>query len=202
MFYHFLHFKKNTNTGFGLIELMVSISIMALVSAIVLVKQSSFNGAVLLRGQAYKVALAAREAQLNAVSAVGVAGDYRALVGLHFTTNEKNIFRTFKDGDNNNGFFDADEALGQPGVLDGRFEIRALRVVTGSTETPVSDLSVVFERPDFDARFFTAPNTEVTNASAVEIDIARTDVSTVRAADIRTVEITATGQIIVQQPAS
>jgi prepilin-type N-terminal cleavage/methylation domain-containing protein len=198
MFSHSLHSKNKATGGFGLIELMVSISIMALVSAVVLVKQSSFNGAVLLRGQAYKVALAAREAQLNAVSAVGVAGDYRTLVGLHFTTSEKTIFRTFKDGDSNNGFFETDEAFGQPGVLDNRFEIRALRVVNGVTETSVTNLSVVFERPDFEARFFTAPNTEATSASAVEIDIARVDATGTGPSVIRTVEITATGQIIVQ----
>ena len=47
--------------GFGLIELMVSISVMAIVSAIILVKQNSFNGAILLRSQTYEIALDVRE---------------------------------------------------------------------------------------------------------------------------------------------
>lgn len=182
-------------TGFGLIELMVSIAVMAIVSSIILVRQNSFNGGVLLRSQAYEVALAAREVQLNAVSAVGVAGDFRTLQGLHFDTNTANngIFRVFRDADND-GFFDAAESLGQQGALDSRFEIRAIRTL-GDSYTGTA-ISIVFERPNFDARFFDSAG-EV-NASSIEIDIARRGVSGSTPDVLRTLEITSTGQIIVQ----
>lgn len=204
MFWISSHFKKASwpkkrlpsQGGFGLIELMISISIMVLVSAVILVRQSSFNGAVLLRNQAYQIALAARETQLNAVSVSGVTGDYRTLMGVHFDTNNKNEYKIFQDGVSNNGYFNAGEELGEQGVIDPRFSIRAIRVVgqafTGST------ISVVFERPNFDARFFSGPNTELTSASSVEIDISKRNNLGTGTGDVRTIEITSTGQITVQ----
>lgn len=193
----FLHSKTHkTQAGFGLIELMVSISVMAIVSAIIMVKQNSFNGGVLLRSQAYEVALSAREVQLNAVSSVGVAGDFRTLQGLHFDTNTANSggYRIFIDADND-GFFDASESTGPQGALDDRFEVHSIRTI-GDTYSG-SALSIVFERPNFDARFFDSAG-EV-NASSVEIDIARTGTgASTCGTDYRTIEITNTGQIIVK----
>jgi prepilin-type N-terminal cleavage/methylation domain-containing protein len=200
---HFLaHYNVTTHrlrSGFGLIELMVSISIMLLVAAIVLARQDSFNGAVLLRGQAYEVALSAREVQLNSVSAISIAGNYRTLLGLHFDTNNDAQIRIFRDSavaPNANGFFDSGEEFGKQITIDSRFEVRGIRTVSGGSETSVSNISVVFERPNFDARFFTAGG-EV-NASAVEIDISKRDQVGTTLDVVRTVEITSTGQVTVQ----
>lgn len=199
MFSIFLHSKKSSpgqvsqQVGFGLIELMVSVAVMAIVASIILVRQNSFNGGVLLRSQAYEVALSAREVQLNAVSAVGVAGDFRTLQGLHFDTGANDTYRIFRDADND-GFFDTNESLGQQGSLDDRFEIRTIRTIGDSYVG--TGISVVFERPNFDARFF--DNTGEINASSIEIDIARRGVSGSGPDVVRTLEITSTGQIIVQ----
>lgn len=195
----------NTHTpryeaAFGLIELMVSISIMLLVAAVVLARQDSFNGAVLLRGQAYEVALTAREVQLNSVSAISIAGNYRTLLGLHFNTNSDTIVQIFRDTSppaaNANGFYNSGEEFGKPLIIDSRFEVRGIRTVSGASETDVSNISVVFERPNFDARFFVSSG-EVA-ASAVEIDISKRDQTGTTQDIVRTVEITSTGQITVQ----
>jgi type II secretory pathway pseudopilin PulG len=183
--------------GFGIIELLVSISIMAVVSAVILVKQNAFNSAVLLRSQAYSVALTAREVQQNAVSASGITGDFRSLHGLYFDTANPNIYGIFIDADND-GFFDSDEAFGKQGILDERFSITGLRTVRNGIETSVPTIAVVFERPNFDARFFTGPNTEQTNVTSVEIDITRRTQSGNTSTETRTIEITSTGQIAVQ----
>jgi type II secretory pathway pseudopilin PulG len=188
--------RSQSVIGFGLIELMVSISIMLLVAAIVLARQDSFNGAVLLRGQAYEVALSAREVQLNSVSALSIEGNYRTLLGLHFDTNNDALVRIFRDSTNGNGFYTTGEEFGKQISIDSRFEVRGIRTVIGGTETSVTNLSVVFERPNFDARFFTSAG-EV-GASAVEIDISKRDQLGTTADVVRTVEITATGQIAVQ----
>lgn len=183
--------------GFGLIELMVSISIMLLVAAVVLARQDSFNGAVLLRSQAYEVALSAREVQLNSVSAISIAGNYRTLLGLHFDSSNDALIRIFRDTTpGTTGFYNTGEEFGKPITLDSRFEVREIRTVSGVTETAVSNISVVFERPNFDARFFTAGG-EVA-ASAVEIDISKRDQVGTSLDVVRTVEITSTGQITVQ----
>lgn len=185
--------SRNTGSGFGLIELMVSISIMLLIAATLLARQGSFNGAILLRSQAYEVALSAREIQLNAVSAISIQNNYRTLLGLHFDTSRDATYRVFRDIDND-GFHDANEEFGQQGTIDSRFELRAIRTI-GDSYTGTG-LSVVFERPNFDARFFDSAG-EV-NASSVEIDISKRDQTGTGNDIVRTIEVTSTGQITVQ----
>lgn len=190
--------SKNQRTvgGFGLVELMVSVSIMVVIVSIVLVRQGSFNGAVLLRSQAYEVALQLRQIQLNAVSASGDSGDFRTMLGVYFDTDagSNGTYRIFRDinGDND---YDVAEEFGLQGLLDPRFEIRAIRSYGAGVSQ--DQISVVFERPNFDARFFNGSGSEIT-ASRVEIDIARKDSTGTGPGDIRTVEVTSAGQISVQ----
>jgi prepilin-type N-terminal cleavage/methylation domain-containing protein len=183
--------------GFSLVELMISITIMVIVIAIVFTSQGSFNGAVLLRGQAYETALQIREVQLNAVGAVGDAGVFRSVYGVHFDSSgsENGQYKIFRDS-NSNGFWESGEEYGQQSFLDSRFKIRKIRTVG---ETPVGTaLSIVFVRPNFDARFF--DSIKEVEASSVEIDIARRDIADteIGPGDVRTVEVTATGQISVK----
>tara|TARA_B100000508_G_scaffold141011_1_gene145044 strand:+ start:9371 stop:9988 length:618 start_codon:yes stop_codon:yes gene_type:complete len=189
--------KSQSCGGFGLVELMVSISIVVIVSAIILTQHSAFNGAVLLRGQAYEVALESREVQLSAVSVSGDAGNYRTVMGLHFDTLAANSghYHIFRDTDLDGFYGGPTEEFGPQAYLDPRFEIRALRAI-GDTISG-TELSVVFVRPNFDARFFDASGNELA-ASAVEIDIARRGLTGTTTDVVRTVEITATGQIAVQ----
>ena len=102
-----------SRAGFSLIELMVSISIIVLVVAVIIVQQTSFNGSVLLRNEAYEVALTLRNIQLSAVSASVNNGSFRALYGAHFNidTLANGRFSIFKDADAD-GFYDSAEAFG------------------------------------------------------------------------------------------
>lgn len=179
-----------------MVELLISISIMVIVASIILTRQSSFNSAVLLRGQAYEIALQVREIQLSAVSASGDTGAFRSVLGVYFDTNGINDdhFHQFRDADSDN-FYDPVEEFGLQGRLDNRFEIEAVRGV-GEAITG-TELSVVFVRPNFDARFFDT-NGELTAASGVEIDIRRRGSTGTGPGELRTIEITRTGQISVQ----
>jgi prepilin-type N-terminal cleavage/methylation domain-containing protein len=187
--------QPNWQGGFGLIELMVSISIMAIVAAIILIQQSSFNSAILLRSQAYEVALQLRDIQLSAVSASSNgSGAFKSVLGAYFNSDNTHDgqYSIFRDTDSD-GFYVAGEAFGIQGILDKRFEIGEIRTMGAVTGTP-SEISIVFTRPNFDARFFTGPGTEA-HVSSVEIDIVRRgDVSGLK----RTVEVTSTGQIAVK----
>tara|TARA_B100000508_G_scaffold138723_1_gene135358 strand:- start:3160 stop:3774 length:615 start_codon:yes stop_codon:yes gene_type:complete len=204
MFFNYFTSCNNQNPkqsfpvrGFGLVELMVSISIVVIVAAILLTQQTSFNGAVLLRGQAYEVALQAREVQLSAVSVSGDAGTYRTVLGLYFDTQASNNdhFHVFRDADLD-GFYDGPtEEFGAQGFIDPRFEVRAVRAI-GDTISG-TELSVIFVRPNFDARFFDASGSEL-SATGIEIDIARRGFTGTTTDIVRTVEITSTGQIAVQ----
>lgn len=187
--------SSTSRRGFGLIELMVSISIMAMVSAVIMTRQSAFNGAVLLRNQAYEVAFALREAQLLAVS--GGDENFRQY-GVFFdpVTANQRIYRIFRDT-NNNATFDAGEQIGLTGQLDSRFEIRGVSPVPSSG----TGLAVIFTRPNFDARFCGRTNGCTTPANFAagpgHIDVARLDVTTNGTGDVRRVQISSTGQISV-----
>jgi len=195
--------KIKQNLGFGLIELMVSVSIVVLVTSIILAKHDKYNSAVLLRSQAYDVALKMREVQLQAVSATGQGGEYRNVMGLHFnTTNTANTYYQVFVDRNGNNFYDPNnvpaEAFGPRINLDRRFEFSSvITLVGGSGGTPTA-LSVIFERPNFDARFFTAANTEASsNVSGMELGVRLKGTTDNGAGSVRTVEVSRTGQIVV-----
>lgn len=190
--------KTTKNTGFGLIELLVSISVVMLVMGVVMTRQNSYNGAVLLRSQAYEVALLLREVQLSAVSAVGQGTDYRNTYGVYFDTGS-NFYYTFSDDAPYNYFYDAGEELGKRNNLDGRFVISDIRTVNGAVETSENDISIVFQRPNFDAIFYTGTNTPApSGVSTVEIDVRLVDTTGNGLGEVRTVEVSSTGQITVQ----
>ena len=190
---------KSKIAGFGLIELMVSIGIVVLVMAIVMVKHNKSTSAVLLRSQAYEIALDAREVQLSAVSAIGLAGDFRNVIGLYFDTATPDYYLRFADAGTTNFYYNSGEELFPRGAIDPRFEIDEIRLVNGATETAVDDISIVFERPNFDALFYTAPNTSASpSVNAIEIDVRVIGTTGTDVGAVRTVEITRTGQIIVQ----
>jgi prepilin-type N-terminal cleavage/methylation domain-containing protein len=184
--------------GFGMVELLVSISIMTIVSAIILARQNSFNGAVLLRSEAYEIALRIREVQLSAVSAINRGSgsdDFRSVLGVYFSSEDGRnetypVFRDSNVSPNNDYFYQTEERFGEQGRIDQRFEIREIRV-GGSVET---DVSVVFERPNFDASFFTSSGNEA-NVDSVEIDISPKGDTGTGNANVRTIEVTSTGQI-------
>lgn len=182
--------------GFSLVELMISITIMVIVISIVSTSQGAFNGAVLLRGQAYEAALQIREVQLNAVGAVGDGGVFRSVYGVHFNSSSatNGQYNLFKDA-NSNGFYNPGEEYGPQGFFDSRFEIREIRTI-GDTMPATGGLSIVFVRPNFDARFFGSGGEVL--ASSVEVDISRRGSTGTSAGDVRTVEVTATGQIAVK----
>lgn len=182
--------KVNNQGGFGLVELMVSIGIMVLVSSVIIVRQSSFDSAVLLRNQAYEIALQAREIQLGAVSAQSDgSGNFRSLLGLHFEKGTA-VYKVFRDAGTQGGYDTDDTPFGIQGKFDSRFEIRDI-LIGGSS---VSEVSVVFERPNFDAMFFDSGGTQLTD-EAVQIVVGRAGSNT--ATSQRILEFTSTGQITV-----
>lgn len=138
--------NKQAQYGFGLIEMMVSVGIMVLVTSIVLVRQSTFNSAVLLENQAYEIAFDIRQTQLRAVSAQGgVDADFRAQYGVTFVPGE-NQYYFFRGDPGDNNF------LGAPGQLDRRFSIVAVQRPNGVNMN--NGVHVTFERPEYNADFF------------------------------------------------
>lgn len=191
--------NPNQTRAFGLVELLVSISIMALIMGIVLTRQSGFNGAVLLRSQTYDVALQLREIQLSAVSATSIAGSYRTLLGASFSTGNPQTYQIAQySSGSGSGNVTSPVPYGKQGTIDKRFQISGIRQVQGAARPPLNDLIVIFERPNFDARFYRANGNPLpATVSAVEIDITRIGATGDLSGVTRTVEVTRSGQITV-----
>lgn len=208
------YFKKNIHTtarqGFTVIELMVTVSIVVLVTAIIMVQYTSFNNSVLLRNQAYLTAFDLREAQAFAVSVKGRGAQFREEYGIHFVYDGlvPDSYLLFQDNDTNGDHtptrYHTGEEVGQPYRVDPRFIIKNLCATnTGSRTCTVDDpkttdetidpslqsLTVSFKRPDFDAQFYSPVKT---NLQSAEIHFG-TPTGTV----VRTVVVYQTGQISV-----
>lgn len=184
--------------GFGLIELLVSISVMVLVTSVILARHDAFNGATLLRSQAYDVALALREMQLLAVSATNDSSGFRSIYGVTFDTTTPGAYVIFRD-DNYNYFYDAGEEFGQQGFLDERFLIDDIRLVgSGGDAGARTDVTVLFERPNFDSLIYKSLGSPAAaGIYAVEIDVRVRGTTGNGAGEVRTIEITRTGQVTV-----
>jgi type II secretory pathway pseudopilin PulG len=183
--------------GFGLVELLVSISIMLLVSVVIFTRQDAFNSAILLRSEAYAIALRIREVQLSAVSAVGQESNFRQVYGLYFSSaaGGNTTYAVFQDLNNNN-LFDSGERWSNQGSIDRRFVISEIRTDDGSgTFTTRGALSVLFERPNFDAQIADASGLITPTPTRVEIDV--TERAGGADAITRTIEITRAGQVSV-----
>ena len=199
-----LLFKSNQKfiSGFGLVELLVSVSIMVLVTGTVIARHSSFNGASLLRSQAWEVALGIREVQLTAVSAtnVGSATDFRQVYGVHFNvsnTGDRQSYVVFRDLSPIDYFYrNTDELVGRQGRLDRRFEISDIRSFSSlGAESSLTNLSITFERPNYDARFRINSFGDL-NADRIEITVRV--IGTTDNANRRIIEVTRAGQISVR----
>jgi prepilin-type N-terminal cleavage/methylation domain-containing protein len=187
--------------GFGLVELMVSISIMTLVSTVILVKNRSFNNALLLRNQAYEIAFSLRQAQLLAVSGNKESASDSNQYGIHFDIGSEpgngqyRMFRDDSDASTNLGRYDGgDETFFPVGTLDPRFVIRE---IVDSNDIPLEDtLTISFIRPNFDALFKDSSGGYF--SGPVYLKISPKDDTGYVNVPFRLVEITSTGQISVK----
>jgi prepilin-type N-terminal cleavage/methylation domain-containing protein len=192
----FFNYRSFNTRGFSLIELVVTITIVTLITAIIMVRYSSFDSSILLNNQAYELALDIRETQVRAISIqVGpVAGDpFASNFGLYFNSTQPNQYILFQDRElfGNVGRYDApQETIGDPLTIDSRFRI-ATMYINGNPANTVSDVSVLFKRPNFDARI-SGPSFSNTESVHIVIESVR------NSAARKTVVIYRSGQISVE----
>lgn len=177
-----------TGRGFSVLEVLITAAIIGIITAMVTLKYGSFNNLILLKNQAYQIALELREMQSRSISAVGRSEDFRRPYGLYFTTSDPGRYRLFIDmddpGDSGYGYYNAGEEL-EIRNLDSRFRISRL---CNASNCSLATLSVMFQRPNFDAII----NAGTVANAAIEIMTLSNSSST------RRVEVNAAGQITVQ----
>ena len=209
--------QSSLAAGFTLIELLISVAIIGIITMIVLIKYSSFDSTTLLKGAAYEMALALREAQVKSVSVVrsstdsdndATYGKFDYPFGVSFTPGLKTykIFQ-FTDiaslGEGDHPFYGSiDEDfpavdIGQT-TLERSLEISDICFMESSTwychgdDPGITRLDISFRRPEFTALF------HVEGYAGDEADITRVQIKVSSDSDATfVVEVSRLGQITV-----
>lgn len=153
--------------GFTLIELVIVAAIIALISAIVLVRFNTFDSTVVLKSVAYDVASSIRDAQIYSISVVGESANFKKAYGVNFSlasASERKQYIFFREetGDDPAEYSNVDsERVGPIAKLPGTIEISELCVVAGVSSdcNSYTTLNVSFLRPEFDAIYHTGFST-------------------------------------------
>ena len=91
------HRRKPVRRGFTLIEMIVVLAIITIITAIILVSQTTFNHTLLLTDTAYTVALSVRETQTLGLSSEAFNGVQNAGYGVHFAAAPASSYLQFID---------------------------------------------------------------------------------------------------------
>jgi prepilin-type N-terminal cleavage/methylation domain-containing protein len=94
------HSTAKGSAGFTLVEMMVVISIMAIVSLVVITGQSTYNRTLLLTDTAYTVAFSIRQAQSLGISSRTFGSDTNVGYGITFSSGARDRYTVFADTSN------------------------------------------------------------------------------------------------------
>lgn len=161
--------------GFSLVELLISAAIITIISALIIVRFTTFDSSVLLKSLAYDVAASIRNAQSYSVSVLrdSSASSFRSAYGMDFRSvspktytffSYKNLSAVPQYGDGNS----SDVSIFSIGKT---MQIKDLCV--NDTTCGLSQLDISFKRPEFRAYFYAkdTSNTIYTNANSATIKL-------------------------------
>lgn len=204
--------KHNEESGFTLIELMVTVGIMMLVMSVVMTNHNTFGGKILLRTLAYDMALSVRQSQTYGISVRRTAENtFVTGYGMHYDIATPTNYVMFADtyklvggiptlvlpNEVGNSLYDTSLESVQIFSIGRGYKINKL-CVTDTVEkcnntpgTPVNTIDIVFKRPEPDASI------RINGAVAAAYRRARVELKSPRG-DLKNVIIEVTGQISVQ----
>jgi len=208
MFFLFRKQRVETEKGFTMVELIVSVAIIAIITTITLTNHARFSGTIFLTNQAYDVALSIRQAQVLGLSVqefAGVSDPFEIGYGVHFDSADNDSFFLYADLDKDGQYTSPLESA-TPDQVSEQLTLTRGNVISNFCATPMgvgateecadggllTELDVSFVRPDPDA-VISIPISPDTQARARVVLQSRDG-------DERTVLIESTGQISVMQP--
>ncbi len=160
------------NRGMTYVELIVVLSIFAVMSSIVLFNYGEFQAKVDIKNLASDIALKIVEAQKSALSGNSpnlFSGLMKPSYGVYFDTADPIHFIYFADKDNN-GIYSSSSL---DTILDTIIITKNNRIsglVGGGCTINNNKLSIIFKRPDSSAKF--ASDSGVLSCTSVQISIA------------------------------
>lgn len=209
--------KKNLtkikSAGFTLVELLVTLSIFAITTGIVMTSQGKFDNSVLLTNTAYDIAITLRQAQTYGVnvkeSETGVTDKFKSSYGLYFDTvgvNSKR-FIMFFDADNNYKISDTgiacpkgdEECINAYKIKRGHYISSLCAVYASDSNTCISknSLDISFKRPNPEAVILANDETYFAN-NLNPINLVKITISSADGSATRTIVVTKVGQIYVK----
>ncbi|MCR4274958.1 MAG: type II secretion system GspH family protein [Candidatus Campbellbacteria bacterium] len=193
---YMLHATRYMNAGFTLMELIVTVSIFALISTVVLVRNSQFDNEVLLADVAYDVALSIRQAQNYGIHVLGQGTNFDNAYGVYFEAGtDATTYKLFLDLDGNYAYSSSPEETLETFTLGRGFTVaRLCDFSTAKTcDSELENANIIFERPNPDAIINTVSGGVTRALGAVGIELV-----TPRGGS-RLVVVESTGQISVSR---
>lgn len=175
--------------GFTLIEMVVVVGVISIVSGVILANNGRFGGQVLLQNLAYDIALSIRQAQVYGIAVQRFNNEYASAYGMHFSISSPDIYLLFADVAVVNGVYDDTSERVQATTIASRYAITALRI-NGCNGTVVSNLDIVFKRPDPDAYISAPPLSGLQESACITVSSPR--------GDTKNIIVEVNGQIAVQ----
>lgn len=207
--------------GFTLVEMLVVLSIIALITAVVVTGQSNYNKTLILTDTTYGVALSAREAQSFGLASRKYGSVQNPGYGLHFSTGSIGSYTLFADTDNGltppancplgapntpeakpgNCRFEGSDGVVNTSTFDRGFTVSRICGKTSSLTRYCSDagglttLDVVFTRPNTSATISGLIN----GSTLLSFTCAEVTISDATKQASRTVRLSSIGEISVNQ---
>lgn len=146
-------FKKNNkknSSGFTLVELLVTISILVVITSISLAGYSSFGSSTELKNAAHELSISILNARIYGIGSVSQKDSYDKSYGIHFDKNSSNSYLIFIDLDEDSLYSGTSENV-KVVSINKKFEIGKICGILpgGSTNCSpgINYLDILFKRP-------------------------------------------------------
>lgn len=220
-FFHVPNYKNRINLvgGFTLVELMVVISIFAILSSITIYNYNQFNSTLSIQNLADDIALTVRKAQGFAIGVRGYGGSFSRGYGIHFSANQNTeeykgsnkSFVLFADTIENSKYdYNSGDNCGELTAGNECIEILSIKSADGINVIYYNEkdedhkiesngtVDIIFNRPNPEPKF--CVRNDPNDVSCMSISISRIiiEVSNIGNSNVfKTITISSNGQISV-----